>query len=275
MTGPDPKQVAAAESMAVELATLADSEIALTLGRVVDVRYKSLPGEADGLRNPVSEVDERVEQVIRPRLGARFPQHGIIGEEMGTALSAGRWCWAIDPVDGTTNFVNGLPLVASSVGVLREGRPIAGAIWCGATHALAPWVYHGRVGASLRFDGTELALKRYPQVKQRLGGSPRAGRSMSLEQRKTGSAALECALVAAGILAAARFDAPHVWDVAGGLALMAAAGGNALVKANGRWEPFKEFAQGNRVDELSAWRRPVIISHPIAGRHEIDELKQG
>jgi myo-inositol-1(or 4)-monophosphatase len=86
--------------------------------------------------------------------------------------------------------------------------------------------------------------------------------------RKTGSAAIECAFVAAGLLRVARFAAPNVWDIAGGLALVRATGGVVLARGEDGWEPFERFeakahSDGGQAD-LRHWRRPLIIGRADA-----------
>jgi myo-inositol-1(or 4)-monophosphatase len=66
------------------------------------------------------------------------------------------------------------------------------------------------------------------------------------ETRKTGSAALECALVAAGLLEVARFAAPNLWYVAGGIALIKASGGIVRVQDGRHWRPMNSFSRDNR-----------------------------
>src|SRR5262249_9680549 len=108
------------ESLAVELATLAGAEIVTALGGIFSVRYKTEPSEKAKKvwRDPVSEVDGKVETLIRARLADHFPKHDIIGEEMQHRPGLGHdFVWAVDPIDGTTNFVNGFPMFAGSVGV--------------------------------------------------------------------------------------------------------------------------------------------------------------
>ncbi|MYI82359.1 MAG: hypothetical protein F4056_03295 [Chloroflexi bacterium] len=112
-----------------------------------------------------------------------------MGAEAGGDAEADReFVWVLDPVDGTANFVNGFPLFASSIGVLRRGRPVVGAIWCSTSHALRPGVYHAQEGGPLCFEGEPAPLGR-PSVgvKRRLGASPgRAhGRMQRLHTRVT------------------------------------------------------------------------------------------
>ena len=246
------------EATAVELATLAGSEIALALGGMLEVRYKD-KGGVESLRDPVSEVDEKVERMIRMVLADRFPDHGIIGEEMDAHPASGgsAYVWAVDPVDGTTNFVNGFPMVAGSIGVLRDGMPVAGAIWCSTGHALRPGVYHGRIGGDLMFEGETLRRSGNSAVRRRLVGLPTpASGAGPWDARKTGSAAIECAFVAAGLLEAARFETPNIWDVAGGLALLPLVGGEVLERRDDGWARFEGFGapQAQR-----SWSKPLIL----------------
>ncbi|HKR24419.1 MAG TPA: inositol monophosphatase, partial [Allosphingosinicella sp.] len=237
------------------------------------VEYKGVAAEAEAalLRDPVSEVDRNVETLIRARLAERFPGHDILGEE--SEERPGResdFVWAIDPIDGTTNFVNGFPLFAASIGVLHRHVPVAGALWCSASHALRPGVYHARAGAALRFDEAEIAYSGNPLVRRWLAGEPEASTPQGVpwDVRKTGSAAIECAFVAAGLLRVARFERPNVWDVAGGLALVRAAGGTVLTRTARGWEAFDRFeavAQSpEALADLRHWRAPLIIGRADA-----------
>jgi myo-inositol-1(or 4)-monophosphatase len=262
------------ERTAVELARLAGAEIVSTLGRTLAVKYKSL-GSGIAYQDPVSEVDRHVEELIRARLAERFPDHDVLGEELEEHRGPdGDFVWAVDPVDGTANFVNGFPLFAASIGVLHRGLPVAGAVWCSSTHALRPGVYHAHAGGRLRFDEESLDRPANPEVRRRLVGLPHLADAAGLpyDARKTGSAAIECAYVAAGLLAAARFERPNAWDVAGGLVLVKAVGFEALVGGGegGGWAPFSRFEgpagpPSGGVD-LGSWRRPILIGEPEAVR---------
>lgn len=246
------------EATAVELATLAGSEISLALGGLLKVRYKDKDG-IESLRDPVSEVDEKVERMIRSVLSERFPDHGIIGEEMDarSAAEGSAHVWAVDPVDGTTNFINGFPMIAAAIGVLRDGVPVAGAIWCSTGHALRSGVYHGRSGGKLMFEGEVLERRGNTAVRRRLAGLPTpAGAVGPWDARKTGSAAIECAFVAAGLLEVARFETPNIWDVAAGLALLPLAGGTVLEGRRDGWARFEGFGGPG---DLRGWSKPLIL----------------
>jgi len=250
------------EAVAVELATIGGREILATLGSLMAVQYKGNDNAIALMRDPVSEVDSRVEAMIRSHLADHFPDHGIIGEEM--AIQPGRnsdFVWAVDPIDGTSNFINGFPLFASSVGVLYRGVPVVGALWCSTSHLLTPGVYHSGGGAGLRFEGEQVSRMPNPAVRKRLAGDPHGQSGIGpWDGRKTGSAAIECAFVAAGLLQVARFATPNIWDVAGGIALARASGASVFQEEDGNWAPFASF--GVQLAQMAQWRHPLILGTP-------------
>ena len=258
---PDDHVLADLEDMASELANLAGTEIMTALGRTLAVRYqRSRPGSAP-FKDPVSEVDHQVEVLLRQRLGERFPDHGIIGEEMeAQAGQNSDFVWVVDPIDGTTNFVNGLPLFAAAIGVLHLGRPVVGALWCSTSHACRAGVYHARRGGRLRFEDEPIEIMDRSGVRRRLAGEPVASADAELpfEIRKTGSASLECAFVAAGLLQVARFTSPNIWDVGGGTVLVRATGGQVLSRTDDGWRELERF------EPLKSWNRPMILGEPSA-----------
>jgi len=256
------------EETALELARLAGTEIAGALGRTLALRYKRSAEGAAPFRDPVSEVDHRIEVLIRARLADQYPEHAIIGEEIEAEPSGAHdFLWVIDPIDGTANFVNGFPLFAASIGVLHQGRPVIGALWCSTSHALRSGVYHARAGGGLCFEGEPLALEPNEAVRRHLAGEPRATteRDLPWDVRKTGSAAIECAFVAAALLRVARFGQPNLWDVAGGVALVQAAGGEVRTRSAQGWVPLERFeVKGSEPGSLRRWRQSVILGEAAA-----------
>src|SRR5690606_15734356 len=209
------------EALAVELAREGGDHATAALEREIVVEYKD-ERQAKRGRTPadvVSEIDHAVEAAIRERVGARFPDHAIIGEEVEVHPAPETdFVWAVDPVDGTTNFVNGFPLFAVSVAVLYRGVPVVGAIWCATSHALRPGVYHARRGGVLAFEGEPVAggNRASAGVRRRLAAAPGGSTPATpkWDNRVTGSAALECAYVAAGIFTSAYFGGLRLWDLA-------------------------------------------------------------
>ncbi len=111
--------------------TLADQADALTMPRfgAVDLHVDTKPD-----LTPVTDADRSVEAALRESLSARRPDDAIIGEEFGgTTEFAGRQ-WVIDPIDGTKNFVRGVPVWATLIALLSDGVPVAGVVSAPALH---------------------------------------------------------------------------------------------------------------------------------------------
>jgi myo-inositol-1(or 4)-monophosphatase len=234
------------------------------------VHFKEARPGASANSNPVSDVDRDVERFIRAELAVEYPGHGVIGEEMGSGEVADI-AWAVDPVDGTTNFVNGLPLFGSSIGVLYRGIPLAGAIWSSSTHALRPGVYHARSGSPFCFDGTPLVRRAegsWRGVAAEPGNARELGRYWDL--RALGSATLEFAFTAAGIFRLAYAARPSLWDAAAGLSLIRAAGCTALTLEKSRWVPLEGFG-----DDPAPWCRPVLMGDERAVQSAAELMPRG
>jgi histidinol-phosphatase len=74
----------------------------------------------------VTQADQAIERTIRGRIAAAYPDHGLVGEEYGTDDGAGRVRWYIDPIDGTHNFMRGIPLFGTLLGIERDGELVVG-----------------------------------------------------------------------------------------------------------------------------------------------------
>jgi len=105
--------------------------------------------EAKGDASPVTQADRDAEQVMRDLLLARFPDHGVMGEEHGTHRGDAEWLWVLDPIDGTRAFITGRPLFGTLIGLLHRGRPVLGLIDQAATGER--WI--GLAGEPTRFSG--------------------------------------------------------------------------------------------------------------------------
>ncbi len=255
----DPAGLAECEALAAEIAGLAGAQIVAARSQALAVRYKERPDTTDGRwRDPVTDVDHDVEALIRARLADQFPDHDVVGEEIESERTDSDFLWAVDPIDGTANFVNGFPLYAASIGLLHRGWPVAGAVWCSSTHLLGPGVYHARLGGPLSLDGRPAARAAVQGLRRRIAGVPGDMTAAGpFEARWTGSAAIECAFVAAGLMAAARFGRPQVWDVAGGMALVLAVGGTVLEPRDEGWAPFSGFG---RSGNPARWKGPLVLA---------------
>src|SRR5215471_9965604 len=90
-------------------------------------RRAALTRETKGPQDFVSIADHAVEELIRTRLAKAFPEDGFLGEESGGG--AGERCWVVDPIDGTNNFLRGLPLWGVSIANAIAGEPVIGLIY--------------------------------------------------------------------------------------------------------------------------------------------------
>src|ERR1700757_4345285 len=89
-----------------------------------DLQNKASDGEYD----PVTAADKGAEAEIRRLIAARYPDHGIIGEEYGADRPDAEFVWVLDPVDGTRAFIAGLPVWATLIGLRFRGEPLLGLI---------------------------------------------------------------------------------------------------------------------------------------------------
>jgi myo-inositol-1(or 4)-monophosphatase len=76
--------------------------------------------------DPVTAADRAAEKAMREAILARYPEHGIVGEEFGDVAGEGRYRWVIDPIDGTRAFIIGSPLWGTLIGLIEGSRPILG-----------------------------------------------------------------------------------------------------------------------------------------------------
>ncbi len=200
-------------------------------------------GAAGGLRlkadrSEVTDVDEAAERAVAQVIASARPGDALIGEEGVSGLprpvGGGKGvCWAVDPIDGTRNFVRGLPAIACSVGALHQGVPVAGAIF----DPLHGVMYSAHVGGGLRINGAAHAGRaegRMPPGMRRVAAIPSLPGAEFVPAvhamlgryvvRTFGSAALHLAWIAAGHIDVALQDNPKLWDVAAGWLLVREAG---------------------------------------------------
>ncbi len=263
------------ERRAVEFARKAGEILLDHFRKPLEVEYKS-----HNRRDPVTQADRACEDWLRAAIADAFPDHGIIGEENAPSdHTAADYVWVLDPLDGTTNFLNGLPVFASSIGVLYRGRPAAGAIFVPGAGGGA--VLHARQGGGAFQDGAPVSVSTNAEPEQgRLTGMPsyywrmwgfKDGLRMRLgELRSLGSIAYEMALVARGGMQLCLFAQPKIWDVAAGALLVSEAGGRVLERRGRRsaWAPFTVFGpDGVSLEELHAWRASIMTGNADVASH--------
>ena len=218
------------------------SAIAREAGQLLKSRFRASASdglEVRGERDPVTDADRDSESLIVAKIRERYPDHAIIGEEGANkpgAAPAGL-CWIVDPLDGTVNFLHGHPFYCVSIGVVRDGVPVAGAIDCPSLDehfAAALGEGATRNGAAIHVTpeadlmqsilATGFAYGRNDVVQNNHDAAARlslAARGL----RRNGAAAIDLAYVAAGIYGGFWEYWLAPWDVAAGACLVREAGG--------------------------------------------------
>ncbi len=181
----------------------------------------------------VTQSDRWADEALRGAIAQRFPDHGVLSEEVEHLFPDRDWCWIIDPLDGTTNFARGLPLWGISLGLLYQGTPIFGYIHLPPLRQ----TFHG-----YWFDNTELTgLSGAFCNQQPIHASGDAlgpnhffnlcARSVGvLKQdfpckiRMLGVATYNLLTVAAGVTLGGVEATPKIWDIAGVWPILQASG---------------------------------------------------
>jgi myo-inositol-1(or 4)-monophosphatase len=193
-----------------------------------------------GPANFVSAADHRAEETVRAELARARPGYGFLGEEGGRQEGSDKThCWIVDPLDGTTNFLHGIPQFAISIALEREGTIVAGVVYNPINEEL--FVAERGKGAFLNDQRLRVAARKRLSEAVIACGLPHLGRGDLAQFRKEfaamqekvaglrrfGAAALDLAWVAAGRLDAYWERNLSPWDTAAGLILVREAGGFA------------------------------------------------
>jgi len=122
-------------------------DVALSAGRITleYFRREDLEVERKGDDSPVTVADRRAEEHLRRRIAEKFPDDGILGEEMAEKPGTSGYRWILDPIDGTKSFIHGVPLYGTLVAVERDGTPVLGVI---LIPALDEYVYAATGGGA-------------------------------------------------------------------------------------------------------------------------------
>lgn len=106
------------------------AELAAESGAFIRPLYghRGLAVEAKADQTPVTAADRGAEELMRRLIEKRYPDHGIIGEELGSDRPDAEFVWVLDPIDGTKSFITGVPLWGTLIALLHQGQPILGCI---------------------------------------------------------------------------------------------------------------------------------------------------
>lgn len=201
----------------------------------VTLRYfeTSVAREVKEDKSFVTAADREAESVIVTEIKKHFPDHGILCEESGEEKSRSQFQWVIDPLDGTGNFVNGIPLFAVSIALLKDGVPIVGVVYQPVGDALyaaergrgATW--RGRPVRVSTGDAEHAMISFGPGKKEKkdLNALLSCAEEFVQSKRYLGSCALELAYVARGGTEGFLCLGLNKWDYAAGVLLIHEAGG--------------------------------------------------
>lgn len=221
-----------------------------------------------GPNDLVTEVDKASEALIMNIIRESFPDHFILSEEIGEIKMDSSYKWIIDPIDGTVNFANGIPLCCVSIGVEKDGEMILGAVY----NPMMDEFFFAEKGAGAFLNEKPIRVSNQTQVLHSclVTGFPYTYLDMEngpldifarlvrkgIPVRRLGSAAIDLCWVAAG-----RFDGYYehklnAWDSAAGFLLVEEAGGKVT---NFKGDPYSPYqpqlvaTNGAIHDELLRW----------------------
>ena len=224
-------------TIAVDLATRTAEKINARRAELGDLR--AFVSTKSSVVDPVTVVDTAAEAFISDELERLRPADGLVGEEGNERASTSGVSWIVDPIDGTVNFLYGLPHYAVSVGAAVDGRAVAGAVVNGATGAVfsaaegegATVTLGGetvplRASATVDVETTLLATGFSYSASRRAQQVEILGRLMSRvrDVRRMGSAALDLCALAAGHVDLYYEHGIHSWDYAAGVIIAREAG---------------------------------------------------
>jgi len=277
----------AIENAAAEIAFNAGGLLLNHFTQTLAVEYKE-----DYQKSPVTEADLASDKYIKRQIGLRFPHHAILSEEdTETEEKSAEFTWVIDPLDGTTNFMHGIPIFGICIAVLKNSRPVVGAIFTPSINHSKGLVLHASLGNGIKqsymkspkstkysTNTDDRAISSMPahfsnMFKYRTGTWLRLG-----DVRSLGSVAYEMALVSQGNFDFVVFNGPHIWDVAAGV-LIARESGLIVYEfdsSSNKWANFHQFNSNSKEaqsspSQLRKWRGALLIGE----KNHVDFMAKG
>jgi len=222
----------------------------------------------EGVNNLVTEADHASEKAIFEVIKNDYPDHFILSEEAGEIVTDSTYKWIVDPIDGTVNFANGIPICCVSVGLEHEGEMIMGAVYNPFINEF--YFAQKGFGASLNDNKIEVSnessvltsclVTGFPYTYLDNPNGPLEVFSRLIRKgvpvRRLGSAAMDLCWVAAG-----RFDGFYehklqAWDSAAGYLIVEEAGGKVTDFSGEKYSPYQPHiaaSNGKIHDELLKW----------------------
>lgn len=207
-------------------------EIQLRYFRSADLEISTKYNDFD----VVTRADKESEALIIRKINEAFPDHDILAEESGEYSRRSSWKWVIDPLDGTTNFSQGLPLFSVSIALEHDGEPVVGVVYApylnemfsavkgaGATLNGCPIHCSKKTSLNMAVVSTGLPVDKKENRDNNLSAISKVGVEVR-GLRRLGSAAIDLCYTAAGILDGYWELALHRWDISAGSLIASEAG---------------------------------------------------
>jgi myo-inositol-1(or 4)-monophosphatase len=232
MTQPATEQLQLFLDVATESVLAAGAVLKERWGKLNNIQEKGRPGDL------VTEADKLAEAEVLKVLKRHLPDHQILAEESGAlGNSKSEYLWAIDPLDGTTNYAHGLPLAATSVGLMINGIPSVGAVY----NPFSDELFRGAVGLGATCNRRPIQVSETNELSKSLlitgfAYDRRETQDNNYAEfchlthltqgvRRLGCASMDLAGVACGRLDGYWERGIQPWDMAAGIVILREAGG--------------------------------------------------
>lgn len=238
-------------SLGIEAAYEAGKLLVDNFGKITKI-------ESKGDRDLVTNLDKEAEKIIVDKIRAKFPVHGIIGEESGKLGGDQEWLWIIDPLDGTHNFIRGINIFGVSIGIVRKEEFVGGIIYMPVEDEL----YAAEKGGGAYKNNKKIFVSSTKELKEcsiSFDSSIRYSPDIMLKVlgrlaketfnvRMLGSSVRVLSYIAEGKLDFAVEFHDRPWDFSGGVCIIEEAGGK-LTDLKGRSLTYKTigYTASNRV----------------------------
>ena len=221
-----------------DLLTLA-TRLATEAGDIACARFGHARSQMKADASLVTDADQAAQAHILSTVAEHYPDHGVIAEESiphpqaHADQATARYCWVIDPLDGTRNYAQGFPIFSTSIAVLDRSRPVVAVV---AGHSLGQ-IYTATLGTGTTLNGQPIEARDPEPGSDLLLAIPTSKDPLAVHVahawtaqrgfviRNLGSTALHLAMVASGALNGAFSKRCKIWDLAAGLLLVTEAGG--------------------------------------------------
>lgn len=245
--------------------------------REIMPRYLKVARQRKSDGSMFTEADIAAQNALAVAL-VKIADHPVLGEEMPFELQKELWqageagLWCIDPIDGTSNFVNGLPYFAVSVALMRKGRSVLGVVY----DPVSDEVFYAEAGKGAFLNGIQLPIKEYiPDLRRSMAGvdfkriSSRLAQQLAsappyASQRNFGASTLDWCYTAAGRFDVYLHGGQKLWDYAAGSLILQEAGGVLCTLAQDEfwsddvWQ--RSVVAARNADLFAAWRAWIMAA---------------